>query len=173
MRTGILPSDQEQHMRNAGELDAADRRLIALLSANARRSTTALAQEVGLSRTAVQGRLARLERNRVILGYVALLGPAAPTPAIRALVSVGIARRPCAPVLDRFRSWPEVAACWSLTGPTDAILMIETESVEALSRLTDRLAAVPGVGRVEAAMVLSASIRPGRDGTGLATGEAA
>lgn len=157
-------------MQNACELDAADRRLIALLTANARRSTTALAREVGMSRTAVQGRLARLERDRVILGYAALLGPAAPAPAVRALVSVGIARRPCAPVLERFRSWPEVAACWSLTGPTDAVLMVETESLEALSRLTDRLASVPGVGRVEAAMVLSASMRPGRDGNALATG---
>ena len=46
-----------------------DRRLLALLKANARESTASLARKLGLSRTTVQERIRRLERNGVIAGY--------------------------------------------------------------------------------------------------------
>ena len=50
-------------------LDPTDRALLGLLRGNARRSTADLARELSLSRTTVQSRIARLERERVITGY--------------------------------------------------------------------------------------------------------
>lgn len=142
-------------MRNDETLDPVDRRLIALLKANARLSATALAQAVGLSRTAVQGRLARLERDGVITGYTALTrAPNAPG-ATQAILSLRIDRRPCAVVLDRFKDWPEVIACWSTAGPVDAVALVEADGPEALSRLIDRLGAVPGMGAIETKVVLA------------------
>jgi len=60
--------------QNESGRDSIDERLIALLSTNARMTLTALAQAVSLSRTAVQARIARLEREKVILGYRAVIG---------------------------------------------------------------------------------------------------
>src|SRR5690606_42132600 len=54
-------------------LDATDRRLIALLQDNARESVTELARKLKLGRSTVHERIARLERNGVILGYAPLL----------------------------------------------------------------------------------------------------
>lgn len=59
-----------------GARDALDDRLIALLCDNGRMTLTALAQKLSLSRTAVQGRMTRLERDGVIAGYRAVLGHA-------------------------------------------------------------------------------------------------
>ena len=50
-------------------LDATDRALLALLRENARAPTSELARKLKLSRTTVQSRLERLERQRVIAGY--------------------------------------------------------------------------------------------------------
>ncbi len=149
-------------MRNDGELDAIDRKLLALLEVDARASFTALAREAGLSRTAIQERMARLERDGVILGYTVRLADRQRTPTTRAMLSLSIRTRPCATVLDRFRNWPEILACYSLAGPVDAMLVVETEDAEALSALVDRLSAVPGVGEIETAPILAGGARGGR-----------
>ena len=54
--------------------DQLDRDLITLLQANARESTANLARKLGIARTTVVARLARLERDGVIVGYTARLG---------------------------------------------------------------------------------------------------
>lgn len=146
-------------MRNDGELDAIDRKLIALLKGNARASATALARDAGLSRTAIQERIARLERDGIILGYTVRLADRPKPSALRALLSLRIDTRPCAIVLDRVRNWPEILACYSLAGPVDAVLVAETEDALSLSRLVDRLSIVPGVGAVETAPILAESVR--------------
>lgn len=148
-------------MRNDGELDAIDRKLLALLAVDARASFTALAREAGLSRTALQERMARLERDGVILGYTVRLAERPRAPTTRAILSLRIRTRPCAAVLDRFRHWPEVVACYSLAGQVDAMLIVETEDAPALSRLVDRLSAVPGVGEIETAPILAGGARAG------------
>jgi len=142
-------------LRNDGELDAIDRKLIARLEVDARASATALARDVGLSRTAVQERMARLEREGIILGYTVRLAPLPKPPVTRALLSLRIRTRPCATVLDRLRNWPEIKACYSLAGPVDAMLVVETDSAGALSQLVDRLSAVAGVGEIATAPILS------------------
>jgi DNA-binding Lrp family transcriptional regulator len=104
------------------DLDVADRKLLLLLQENARRSVAALGRELNLSRTAVQARLARLERDGVVAGYTAVLR----TPAVdgvSALISLRFGVRPCSLVLDRIRSWPEILHGYSIAGPVDAVLV--------------------------------------------------
>ena len=142
-------------------LDEIDQKLIGLLMKDARRPVVALAKAVGLSRSAVQGRLARLEDEGTIRGYTAVLGQAR-APAVRAILLVKIDTRPCAAVLRRFAGWPEIAACWSVAGPTlDAVILAETGSNEELGALRARLAEVPGVAEVTTAPILAtATERP-------------
>ena len=54
---------------NAISLDATDRALLALLREDARASTAELARALKLSRTTVQSRMERLQRQRVIAGF--------------------------------------------------------------------------------------------------------
>ena len=50
-------------------LDAIDRQLLSLLQANAREPAAILARKLGLARTTVVARIARLEREHVVAGY--------------------------------------------------------------------------------------------------------
>jgi Lrp/AsnC family transcriptional regulator, leucine-responsive regulatory protein len=139
-----------------GGRDAIDDKLIALLCRNARMTLTALAQGVSLSRTAVQARMARLERDKVIVGYRAVMGERTDDESLSAVLSVTFSQRPCFPVVEKFRDWPEIAHYYSVTGPLDAYVVVKVKNAQDLSRFVDRLSAVPGVGAVRSAVVLKA-----------------
>jgi DNA-binding Lrp family transcriptional regulator len=136
-----------------GARDAIDEKLIALLRQDARMSVTALAREVALSRTAVQARVARLERDEVIIGYRAVLGERTDA-GLRAVLSVTFSQRPCHPVVEKFRRWPEITNYYSVTGPVDAFMVVRVKNAQELSSFVDRLSAVPGVGRVGSSVML-------------------
>ena len=139
----------------ARPLDEIDEHLLALLEKDARKPVVALAKAVGLSRTAVQGRLARLEDEGTIRGYTIVRGRPRQGPAVKAVLLACIESRPCATVIQRFQDWPEVIACWSVAGPTlDAVILVEAPSSEALGDLRARLAAVPGVASITTAPIL-------------------
>jgi Lrp/AsnC family leucine-responsive transcriptional regulator len=139
-----------------GGRDAIDEKLISLLCRNARMTLTALAQGVSLSRTAVQARMARLERDGVIVGYRAVMGERSDGDSLSAILSVTFSQRPCSPVVEKFRDWPEIAHYYSVTGPLDAYVVVRVKSAQDLSRLVDRMSAIPGVGSVRSAVVLKA-----------------
>ena len=55
------------------DLDEFDHKLLALLSRDGRMSVTALAAQVGLSKTPCQARLKKLQESGVITGFRAVL----------------------------------------------------------------------------------------------------
>jgi len=145
----------------AGIRDALDEQLIALLLQNARMTLTALSQKLSLSRTAVQARMARLERDKVIIGYRAVIGErrdGREDEGLSAVLSVTFGQKPFLPVVDKFRLWPEVTNCYFVTGPVDAYVMVKVDTAQDLSRLLDRLTAIPGVASVQSAVVLKAGV---------------
>jgi DNA-binding Lrp family transcriptional regulator len=71
-------------------IDAIDEKLIAAMKDNGRASTADLARRVGRSRTTVQSRIERLERDGVILGYAARLAPDHAHGAVRVHVMIKI-----------------------------------------------------------------------------------
>lgn len=141
-----------------GVRDATDEKLIALLGENARMTLTALAQKLALSRTAVQARMSRLERDGVIVGYRAVLGDRfdAGGESLGAVLSLTFSQRPCAPVVRTFRHWPEITHYYSVTGAQDGYMVVRVSDAHDLSRLVDRLSAIAGVASVRSAVILKA-----------------
>ena len=115
---------------------------------------TALARAVSLSRTAVQARIARLEREGVILGYQAVVREDDHEEGLGAIVSLVFSQRPCKPVVAKFRHWPEIEHYYSVTGPVDAYLTVRVRDAQALADLVDRFSAVPGVASASSAVML-------------------
>jgi DNA-binding Lrp family transcriptional regulator len=140
--------------QNEGPRDAVDERLIALLRTDARMKLTALARAVSLSRTAVQARIARLERDKVILGYSATIREADNEDGLRAILSLVFGERPCHPVVRKFRAWPEIVHYYSVTGPVDGYALVKVKDAEALAELVDRFSSLPGVASASSAVML-------------------
>ncbi|ONF96863.1 Lrp/AsnC family transcriptional regulator [Sphingomonas jeddahensis] len=135
-------------------LDDTDRRIVAILATDARRPAAAIARDLHLSRTAVQARLARLERDGVILGYATLVAPDT-IGRVSAFVTLSIGVRPCARVIDQLRGWPQIERIFSIAGDRDAVLLVSADSPQALSGLADRLSGLDGVTAVETTVILS------------------
>ncbi|MEX2469973.1 MAG: Lrp/AsnC family transcriptional regulator, partial [Pseudohongiellaceae bacterium] len=112
-----------------------DRRLLLLLCENARRSTSELARELDLSRSTVQGRIQRLERDGVIAGYTAILGDAYERSLVSAHVLLMVAQKLTAPIIRELHAVDEVKALYAISGDYDLIAVIQAESTEALSRI--------------------------------------
>src|SRR3954449_11758106 len=97
-------------------LDDVDRRLLAALVEDPRRSRSALAREVGLSTPTVSSRLARLERRGVIRGYRVDLDPAAIGWAVSAWVRVRPRPGQLPKVVELAGRTPQVTECHRVTG---------------------------------------------------------
>ncbi len=146
------PDDADRH--SAGGLDEKGRLLVAALRRNARESLVSLARRIGLSRSATQERLRRLERDGVIAGYTVRLGKSQ-APATMALVSVGfVPGKACAQVVPKLKPIAEIVSCLSLAGPVDLQLRVECASNAELEDIRRRIAAVPGIATVTTQVVL-------------------
>ena len=88
--------------------DDLDRRLLALLQANARLPASTLAKKLGVARTTVVARIARLERTGVIKGYGLRLGQRPEDGGIRALCALQVEPRSGPSVVKRLAGIPEI-----------------------------------------------------------------
>ena len=140
-------------------LDETDRALLALLRENARAPTADLARRLKLSRTTVQSRLARLERERVIAGYTVTVDDEAEAALVRAHVLITLEPRMAAPIEAALRRIAEVRTLHSVSGPFDLIAIVAASSIGGLDRLIDRIGALDGVERTTSAIVLSTRIQ--------------
>jgi DNA-binding Lrp family transcriptional regulator len=140
-------------------LDATDQALLALLRDNARAPLAELARKLGLSRTTVQSRLARLEAQRAVLGYTVVVPSEAEAALVRAHVHITAAPKQSAGIEAALRRIPEVRTLHSVSGPFDLIAVLAATSIGELDALIDRIGALDGVERTTSAIVLSTRIQ--------------
>ena len=139
-------------------LDDTDHALLALLRENARASTAELARRLGLSRTTVQSRLERLERQRIVAGYTIVVPDELEAALVRAQVLITVAPRQSAAIESALRKIAEVRVLHSVSGPFDLIAIVAARSIGELDALIDRIGALDGVERTTSAIVLSTRI---------------
>jgi DNA-binding Lrp family transcriptional regulator len=135
---------------------ASDQALLSVLRENARASTAEIARRLGLSRTTVQSRIDRLERDGVIAGYTVRVADGVERGFIRAHIMITVLPRHMVAVSEALRAMPEVRALHSVSGPFDLMALGVVPSVEAMDALTDRIGAIDGVERTTSAIILSA-----------------
>jgi Lrp/AsnC family transcriptional regulator, leucine-responsive regulatory protein len=140
------------------EIDAIDRRILAILQENGRLSNQEIAERINLSPSPCLRRIRRLEESGVIRGYVALLDAQKLGLDLLAYVNVRLEKR-SGPALsprggathaDLFRAavqtWPEVVACHAMTGDMDYLLRVQVEDMAHFSRFVqDQLLHHPSV----------------------------
>ncbi len=132
-----------------------EERLLALLRENARCSTAELARRLGLSRTTVQSRIDRLEKQGVIRGYAVRLDEGFERGRIRAHILITVSPKRMAAVVKALADMPEVRALHSVSGAHDLVALGVAGDVGAMDELTDRIGAVDGVERTSSSIILS------------------
>ena len=135
-------------------LDQIDRTLLALLKANARESIAALARQLDLSRSAVQDRIARLERDGVIAGYTVKLGQEMAARGLQAIVRFTMDPKHTPAVVRELRKFPEAEACYTTSGAFDLIVIVGAESAARLHEVLQAFGNLRGVERTTSSIVL-------------------
>jgi DNA-binding Lrp family transcriptional regulator len=143
------------------QLDEIDRNLIALLQANARESVANLARKLGVARTTVLSRIARLERNGVIAGYGLRLGSDVLDSSLNAYVGIALSPKAGKDVLHRMSKIPEVQMLCAVSGEFDYIAWLRTDTPARLDELLDLIGEIDGVSDTNTSVVLAVKIDRG------------
>ena len=135
-----------------------DRDLLALLGENARMPVATLAKKLALSRTTVQARLDRLEREGVIAGYGIRLSDAYSSGLARAHVMITIAPKVLTQVCTALLRIHAVKSLHSVSGTFDLIAIVEAPSISELDQHVDEIGMIDGVERTLSSIILSTRI---------------
>lgn len=135
-------------MREA-ELDRIDRRIVEALGRDGRMPVTALAAQVGLTKTPCQARLKRLIEAGVITGFRAVVDPRRIGREHVAFVEVKLSdttERALAAFNAAVAVLTEVEQCHMIAGPFDYLLKVRTRDIASYRRaLGERISALPHV----------------------------
>jgi DNA-binding Lrp family transcriptional regulator len=146
-------------------LDEIDRRLLRLLWEEAGQSAGALGRRVGLSQPATWRRIRRLEQAGVIRGRRLRLDPAALGFGVTVFlgVKIGLRGRVSLEEFERaVTAIPEVQLVEHVLGLYDYRLRVVARDLADFERvLRRRIMTLPGIGEVEANVLLTEERRPG------------
>jgi DNA-binding Lrp family transcriptional regulator len=139
-------------------VDDIDRRILAELQEHGRLTVTELADRVRLTAAPCHRRLRELERTGVIIGYRAVLDPAAVGFGFEALVSVTLDRGDASTVgafETALAEVLEIRHAERLFGDPDYLLRVVATDLDDYAALRDhKLATLPGVQRITSTIVM-------------------
>jgi DNA-binding Lrp family transcriptional regulator len=144
-------------------LDQIDHQLLAALSNNARLSNKELAAQVGLAPSSCHERVRRLVQTGALMGFHALVNPAALGYGIEAMIAVRIPQH-SRENFDRFREYivtvPEVVDVYHVSGEIDFLVHVVARDAQHLRDLAlDRFLSRPEVGHIETELIFD-HVRP-------------
>ncbi|WP_419906147.1 Lrp/AsnC family transcriptional regulator [Hoeflea sp.] len=138
-----------------GKLDDIDDRILRELRRDSRIPVSKLADKVGRSRTAVRGRIDRMEASGQILAYSIREPSTRATEGLGAIVFVTFeVRRECKVFLSEVKAMPEIAMGTWIIGEHDFALILKPLRKADLQPLLDKLAAIAGVKHTETVLAL-------------------
>jgi DNA-binding Lrp family transcriptional regulator len=137
-------------------MDAVDRKIVALLRENARRSFQDIGRHVHLSAPAVKRRVDRLEREGVILGYTAIVDPPVFGWHAEAFVDLYCdGRMPADAIRRAVARESGVVSAHTVAGEASALLHVMAQDTKDLELALERIRATDGVTRTVTEVVLS------------------
>jgi len=156
-------------------LDDTDRLIVEALRADGRLSMRALAARVHLSRANVYTRVARLQRDGVIIGYAAIVDPMRYGYGLSAFVYLDIAQQSWKAVRRQLLNIPEVDHVALISGEHDIVVRVRTDDAASLRDVVlTRLQEMPEIRSTQTVLIFE-ELDPGRAGgpqAGAVTGQA-
>jgi DNA-binding Lrp family transcriptional regulator len=137
-------------------MDSTDRRIVALLRENARRSFKDIGEHVHLTAPAVKRRVDRLERDGVIRGYTTVVDPRAFGWHAEAFVDLYCeGDMPGEAIRRAVEPEAGVVSAHTVAGEASALLHVMAEDTQDLESALERIRATQGVTRTVTEVVLS------------------
>lgn len=136
-------------------MDDTDRKLIALLEADARQPTAVLARTLRLSRSTVQDRIRRLEDRGIVGGYTIRLKDEFTRHLITAHVMISMNPKFAGRVVHALKQMPGLRALHAISGAYDLIAIVRAETTAEIDAMLDEIGAIAGIDKTMSSIVLS------------------
>ncbi len=140
------------------DLDALDRRLIALLRTDGRAPVTTLARQLGVTRATVNSRLERLQESGRVLGFTVRMKDDHDDD-VRAISLIEVEGRTTNEVIRALRGVPEIQSLHTTNGGWDLVAEIRCDSLLAFDRVLGQIRSVDGVINSESSLLLNSVLR--------------
>lgn len=142
-------------MRRSSTLDDLDRSILTELNTDARASHRTLAHRLKVSPTTVSARIARLEAQGVIRGYIPVLDDEQLGWDLWAAVGIRISKGRLREVEERLARDPRAYAIYDVTGENDALLIGRFRDRRDLDQFVKHALQDPHVERTNTQVVLN------------------
>ena len=120
-------------------MDALDRKIIHLLTENARMPVKEIAKKINLTSPAVSSRIHRLEQEGIIGGYTVQLHRPDEPNRVGALVSVQTSPDRREEFLALIQQESDVLQCYRVTGTYNFIVKVSCANIEDLEHLLNKI----------------------------------
>ena len=152
-------------MPNFLQLDAVDRAILEILSADARTANNALAEQVGIAPSTCLARVRALRESGVLRGFHAEIDLGALGRPLQAMISIRLtvhAREQIEDFTGAVRRLPGVLSVFHMTGVTDYLVWVAAADMNELREfVVDHLATHPAVAHAETSLIYEHRRGPG------------
>ena len=137
-------------------LDKIDKKIINELQISGRESASYIAEKINVSIPTITERIRKLQNSGIIIGFQAILDPAAVGLDISAIITIiSGSSKNYKDVTIQAKNTKEVIQCFSTTGSGSHKLIITTKNSASLEELLRKIQRWPGVIRTETQIILS------------------
>ncbi|MBA6231193.1 MULTISPECIES: Lrp/AsnC family transcriptional regulator [unclassified Colwellia] len=131
-----------------------DEELLSILRCNARASVSDIARATGVSRTAIQNRLTKLENSGVIKAYSIVLGSEYSNKLISANVSLKVNPNLRRNICIALRKIHNISHIYSISGEYDLLATIQAQTLEKLNEILNMVCSLEGIERTNSSIIL-------------------
>lgn len=130
-------------------MDKFDQQIVNLLTENSRRSLADIGDKIGLSRTAVNDRVQRLQKSGEIEAFTIKLKAQDSSNLISVYFQLTFRPFILNTIITQLIKIPEIKQAHSLTGDTDLILYIQADSMGRVNDIRERLSQLDSLDKIQ------------------------
>ena len=136
-------------------LDETDEKILKHLLVDARQSARQLALKLGMSTVTILSRIKKLEKEKIIKGYTAIIDHEKIGYSLTAIIEIMAKNDKVVDVEKEISKFENVCGAYDITGSTDTIIVAKFKERDGLSKFVKGLAAIPNVENTITHVVLN------------------
>jgi len=136
-------------------IDETDEKILKHLLVDARQSARQLALKLGMSTVTVLSRIKKLEKEKVIHRYSAIIDHEKIGYSLTAIIEIMAKNDKVVGIEDEISKFENVCGVYDITGSTDTIIIAKFKERNELSKFVKSLASIPNVENTITHVVLN------------------
>lgn len=132
-------------MSDSVTLDETDIQILEILQENCKLNFTQIGNELGIAESTIRYRIERLEKRRIINGYVALINPRRIGLTITAIMMIKINPQMIEDISPKLASFKELRHLFRSTGQYDMISVVNARDIGHLNDVMSEIKQIEGI----------------------------